>query len=138
MKKIALLAAMLTSVAVVAPAQATKHKCVAHPVSYRVSGTLTTTGSLTANSDGRYSGTLTVHVTNTNKHAKADKGLTKTYTLADARVTFSHGVDKTMPAEGSRVTLKGTITTIAKKCPGFGFTPTITIKKVGIHAAKKK
>jgi hypothetical protein len=82
-----------------------------------------------------YSGVLTVHVTKTNDHAKADKGQTKTYTLSHAHVSFGAGVNKTFPAVGSRVDLKGTITTLAKKCDQTGFTPTVTIKKVEIHRA---
>ncbi len=136
MKRIAFVAAALALMAVVVPAQAAKHKCVAHAVSYEVSGTLASTGSLTANSDRSYSGTLTVHVTRANQHAKADKGTTKTYTLDHAKVTFGNGVDKSAPAAGSRVNLKGTITTLSKKCAG-PFTPTITIKKAEIHTAHK-
>jgi hypothetical protein len=78
---------------------------------------------------------LTVHVTKTNDHAKADKGLTKTYTLSHADVSFGAGVNKTSPAVGSRVHLKGTITRLEKKCNQTGFTPTITITKVAIHRA---
>jgi hypothetical protein len=77
-----------------------------------------------------------VHVTKTNDHAKADNGQTKTYTLSHADVSFGAGVNKTSPATGSRVNLKGTITTPAPKCSQTGFTPTITITKIAIHRAK--
>ncbi len=138
MKRIALLtAAALVFAAIALPAQAAKPKpkCVAHAVSYEVSGTLTTPGALTANSDGSYNGTLTVHVSRTNEPAEADKGMTKTYTLDHARVSFGHDVSKTAPAAGSRADLKGTITTEPKTCTGF--TPTVTVKKVELLAAKK-
>jgi hypothetical protein len=139
MRKIAfVLAGMLAFAVVVVPAQAAKPppKCVAHSVSYEVSGMLTATGSLTKNSDGSYNGTLTVKVTRTNHNAGADKGMTTTYTLTNAHVSFGHGVSKTAPAAGSRADLKGTITTEPKTCTGF--TPTVTIKKVELLAAKKK
>jgi hypothetical protein len=143
MRRIAFLAmAVLALAAIVVPAQAAKpkptppkSKCVAHAVSYEVSGTLTTAGALTANSDGTYSGSLTVHVAKTNNHAKASKGTTQSYTLDHAKVTFGHGVNKSAPAAGSRANLKGTITTEPKKCTAF--TPTTTIKKVELHRAPK-
>ncbi len=136
MKKIALLAMLALvaiAVAVVAPAQASK--CTPHAVSYDVKGTLVS-GTLSKDPGKKktYSGSLTVHVTHTNNHAKADKGTTKTYTLSHAHVSFGAGVNKTAPAAGSRVHLKGTITAVPKKCPAI--TPTITIKKVEIHKAK--
>jgi hypothetical protein len=138
MSRIGLMAAAALALGVIAlPAQAAKPKpkCVAHAVSYEVSGTLSTVGSLTKNSDGSYNGSLTVHVTRTNDGAEADKGMTKTYTLDHARVSFGHGVNKTAPAAGSRADLKGTITAEPKGCT---FTPTVTIKKVELLAAKKK
>jgi hypothetical protein len=144
MRRISLLALALlaTSVAVAVPAQAAKtkptpSKCQPIAVSYVVSGTLVS-GTLTrdAGKTKTYSGTLTVHVTKTDSHAKADKGLTKTYTLSHAKVSFGAGVNKTSPAASSRVTLKGTITTLAPKCSHTGFTPTITITKVEILRAK--
>jgi len=143
MRRIAILATALLALAViVVPAQAAKPpkppkppKCVAHAVSYNVSGTLTTAGALTANSDGTYSGSLTVKVTKANDHAKADKGTTRSYTLDHAKVSFGHGVSTTAPAVNSRVKLKGTITTEPKKCAAF--TPTITISKANLHTAPK-
>jgi len=144
MKRIAAVGmATLALAAIAVPAQAAKPappapprpKCVAHAVSYEVSGTLTTAGTLTGNSDGTYSGSLTVHVTKTDDHAKADKGTTRSYTLDHAKVSFGHGVDKSAPAANSRANLKGTITAEPKKCGAF--TPTITIEKVELHAARK-
>jgi hypothetical protein len=124
---------------VVAPAQAkthppTSHKCTPHAVSYRVSGTLVS-GALTKNSDGTYSGSLTVHVTRTNHHAKADKGTDKAYTLDHAKAKL-HGADPAALAAGSRVNLKGTITKLAKKCDQTGFTAVTTIKKATIKPPK--
>ena len=148
MRRISLLALalMATTVAVAVPAQAAKkgptgptgNKCQPHAVSYVVSGKLTVVGALVADPAPAktYSGTLTVHVTKTNNHAKADKSLTKTYTLSHAKVSFGAGVNMTSPAAGSKVNLKGTITTLASKCSHTGFTPTITITKVEIHRAK--
>ena len=138
-KKFMVLAVAALALAVVAlPAQAAKPSpCVPHAVSYQVSGTLTVAGSLTAGSSkGTYNGSLTVKVTRTNSGAEADKGLTKTYTLTNVRVSFGHGVSKTAPAAGSRVNVKGTITREPTSCTGF--TPTLTVKKVELLAAKKK
>jgi hypothetical protein len=142
MKKIAFLAGiMLALAAITMPAQASKSKpathkpkCVPHAVSFEVSGTLTTAGSLTANGDGTYNGSLTVSIKKTNEHAKPYKRTTQSYTLDHAKVSFGHNVSTTAPAANSRVNLKGTITTESKKCGAF--TPTITIKKVELHAAK--
>jgi hypothetical protein len=139
MRKIAFVA-LLALVALVAPAQgkapkpAKSHKCTAHAVSYRVSGTLVS-GSLTKNADGTYSGDLTVHVTKANSHAKADKGTDKSYTLDHAKAKL-HNADPAALAAGSRVNLKGTITTLAKKCDHTGFTAVTTIKKADIKAPK--
>jgi hypothetical protein len=144
MRRISLLALalMATTVAVAVPAQAantkpTPSKCQPHAISYVVSGMLVS-GTLTrdAGKAKTYSGTLTVHVTKTDNHAKADKNQTKTYTLSHANVSFGASVNKTSPAAGSRVTLKGTITTLAPKCNHTGFTPTIATTKVEILRAK--
>lgn len=109
-------------------------KCQAHPVSYKVAGNLES-GSLTANSDGTYDGSLVVDVKKTNKHAKADKGTTVTYTLTSAHLKL-HGEDPSALTANSRVKLKGTITTLAKKCDQTGFTPTVTIKRGSIKPPK--
>jgi hypothetical protein len=139
MRRISLLtlALMAVALAVVLPAQASSHKCQPHAVSYAVSGTLVS-GTLSADPGTKktYSGTLTVHVTKTNHHGKADKGQTKLYTLSHAHVSFGAGVDKTSPAAASGVHLKGKITTLAKKCNQTGCAPTITIKKVELHRAR--
>jgi hypothetical protein len=138
MRRISLLALalMAVTVAVALPAQAASKKCQPHAVSYRVSGALVS-GTLTPDpgTAKTYSGMLSVQVTKTNKHATADKSLTKTFTLSHADVSFGAGVNKTFPAAGSRVNLKGTITTLTKKCSQTGFTPTITITKAALHRA---
>jgi hypothetical protein len=140
MKKIVLIAVFVLAAAV-APVQAKPpktppkpHKCQPHAVSYIVSGTLDS-GALTANSDGTYSGSLTVHVTNSNSHAKADKGAHKTYTLSNTKVKL-HGENPAALTANSRVHLEGTIATLAKKCDQTGFTATIAITKADIKPPK--
>jgi hypothetical protein len=142
-KKLIWIAALALAVAVVAPVQAKPpkpgppkptppNKCQPHAVSYEVSGTLNS-GSLTLNSDGTYSGTLTVQVKKTNMHAKAAKGTVVTYTLTSARVNL-HGATPGALAANSRVKLHGTITTVAKKCTPA--TPVVTIASGDIKAPK--
>jgi hypothetical protein len=119
------------------------HKCKAHKVAFIVSGTLVTkktpiTTSLKKNSDGTYSGEVTIIVTHTNHHAVGEKEPPeKTYSVTDVHVTFgladtnkdgSVGLDDLM--EGDSVRLIGKITTLAKKCDQKGFTPEKTIRKV--------
>jgi hypothetical protein len=139
MRKLAMIAAVV-GVAAVGTAQAKgpppqhpadSHKCVPHKVAYVASGKLVSS-SLTKNADGTYSGTLKVHVTHTNHHARADKGTDREYTLDHAKVHFGHGVDPAAPAAGDRVHLSGKITELARKCDQTGFKPTVTIHKVGI------
>src|SRR5947209_18825636 len=78
------------------------HKCTAHKVSYRVSGTLVS-WSLTQGSDGTWSGTFTVHVTNASHGSGATKGSDVTFSsttgdsntdvdLSHAKVHFGHNV----------------------------------------------
>jgi hypothetical protein len=136
MRKMVLLGVLALAV-VAAPVQAKApkaQKCQPHAVAYEVSGTVVS-GSLTANSDGSYSGTLTVHVTKVEHHAKADKGMTKSYTLDHAKVKL-HGVNPAALTANSRAHLDGTITTLAKKCDHTGFTATVTIKKADIKPPK--
>jgi hypothetical protein len=109
-------------------------KCQAHAVAYRVAGNLES-GSLTANSDGTYDGTLTVDVKKANRHAKAAKGTTVIYTLTSTKLRL-HGEDPSALTANSRVKLKGTITTLAKKCDQTGFTATATIKRGTIKPPK--
>jgi len=144
-KKLVFLAAVVAAVAV-APVQAKgpapkpptppkAQKCQPHPVAYVVSGKLNS-GTLTANADGTYSGSLSVHVTRTDKHApKAIKGTDVSYTLANAKVKL-HGENPAALTAQSRVHLEGTITTLAKKCNQTGFTAVVTIKKADIKPPK--
>jgi hypothetical protein len=112
------------------------HKCMAHKVAYIAKGTLVS-WSATKNSDGTYSGAITVHVRNVNHHARSDKGTDVTYTLDHAKVTLGHGV-MNPPTAGDEVKVIGKITTLAKKCDHTGFTPTITVRRVVVHAPTKK
>jgi hypothetical protein len=98
-----------------------------------VGGTLVS-GTLTPGS-GKYDGTLTVHVTKANKHAKADKGNDVTYTLSNAKLEL-HGENPLALTADTRVKLDGKITTLAKKCDQTGFTPTVTIKRGSIKSPK--
>jgi hypothetical protein len=137
-KLLAILGLCAASVAAPAVAKdhpATSHKCVAHNVSYRVNGTLVSS-NLTKGAHGRYSGTITVLVKTANNVAKPDKGMTKTYTLINARVHFGHGVDKTNPAAGSRVQVQGQLTALSKRCNQTYFIPTLTVKRVDILAKR--
>jgi hypothetical protein len=84
---------------------------------------------------GTYSGSLTVHVTKTDKHSKADKGATKAYTVTNAKVKL-HGENPASLTANSRVNLSGTVTTLAKKCDQTGFIATVTIKKADIKPPK--
>jgi len=109
-------------------------KCQPHTIAYVASGTLVS-GSLTANSNGTYSGSLVVHVTNVNHHAKAAKGPATTFTLTNAKVKL-HGANPAALTANSRVNLSGTITTLAKKCNQTGFTATVTIRRADIKPPK--
>ena len=145
MKKLIVIAALVSAV-VAAPVQAkqpkgpkpappaTSHKCQPHAVSYEVAGTLVS-GSLTLNSDGTYSGSLTVQVTNANKHARIDRNTDKAYTIANARVNL-HGANPAALVAGSRVKLEGKLTALAKKCDQTGFTAGITIAHADLEAPK--
>ncbi|MGH2831551.1 MAG: hypothetical protein ACRDK2_02145 [Solirubrobacteraceae bacterium] len=115
------------------------HQCMPHRVAYIASGTLVSQ-TLSKNTDGTYSGTVTVTVTHTNRHAAGDQGMTKIYTLTNGRVKLdvvdvnhdgSIGLDDLQA--GDRVKLIGNITTLAKKCDQTGFTAQTTIAKVIFH-----
>lgn len=111
---------------------AKSHKCVAHGVAYVVSGTLVS-DTLTKSEQGNtYSGQVTVEVTHTNRHARAARGETETYTLQDVRVRGPIAVEAL--TKGDRVKLMGKITALAPKCEAKSFTPAITIKKLVVHA----
>lgn len=142
MKKIAALG-VLGLLALVVPAQAAphyspasppgSHRCATHKSGYNATGTLVSE-SLTADGNGRYSGTIEVNVAKANHHAPTGD---QTFTLTGAKVKFHHGVDSTAPASGSRVKLHGKITQLSNKhCSSSGFTPTVTVSKVDISQAK--
>jgi hypothetical protein len=110
------------------------HKCMPHKVAYNASGSLVD-WSLTKNSDGTYSGTVTVHVTRSNHHAKDTKGSDTTFTVTNARVRFGQGVSDP-PATGSRVKVIGKVTAVAKKCSNRGDAGTVTVRRIVVHVAK--
>jgi hypothetical protein len=115
------------------------HRCAPQRVGFIVSGTLVSQ-KLTADSDGTYTGEITVKVTHTNHHALGEKEVTleKTYTLTSAHLTFglsdtnsdgSVGLDDL--AEGDRVMLIGKVTRLANKhCDHSKFTAEKTIRRV--------
>ena len=118
---------------------ANSHKCKPHKVGYVASGTLVSQ-ALTKNSDGTYSGDVTVEVKHANHHAKGDNKSTKTYKVENVHVTFgladtnndgSVGLDDL--AKGDRVMLLGRITVLAKHCSNTGFTATTTIRHIVLH-----
>jgi hypothetical protein len=145
MKRIAIFG-VLGALALVVPVQAApnytpavphghgphSHACLPHNVGYNATGILVGE-SLTADGNGRYSGTIEVDVAKANHHGSTGD---QTFTLTGARVKFHHGVDPTAPAAGSRVKLHGKITHLAKHCPSDGFTPTVTVKKVDLKQPK--
>ena len=153
MNKLAALAAV-AAVGLVAPAQAHKPDGVGKPdkaakaqkagkgaesrckkqrsVGFNASGTLLTS-ALTAGEDGRYGGTISVTIMRANHGAPKGE---QTYTLTNARVRFSEGVDSAAPAAGSRVKISGKITKVTRKCQTQGYEPKVTVKRVDIKAAK--
>lgn len=132
------------------------HRCMPHGVAYVAAGTLRShtlvldgaggpspTVSAARADKPTYSGDVTIDVTRTNRHARADKGTTKTYTLDHARVLLGLDdqnadgrVDLADVLPGSRVKVIGTITTLRRSCDQTGFTPQLTIKKLIVHAPK--
>jgi hypothetical protein len=116
------------------------HKCMPRNVAYIASGTLVSQ-TLSKNANGTYSGGVTIDVTRTNRHAASDEGMTKTYTLTDARVKLrvadidhngSVGLDDLVA--GDQVKIIASITTLSKKCDQSNFTAQLTISKVIFHA----
>ena len=138
-------------VAALAPAAASAKKppkepkakpeyCMPKANGYNASGTLVSSGSLTQTAgadtakrgDDRYSGEFTVNVTKVNH--KGLKG-EQTFTLTNGRVRF-HPRNEADVAAGDRVKLSGKVTSLSKKCDDSGFTPTVTLRKVDVKAAK--
>lgn len=90
-------------------------------------------GTTETTHDDRFSGTLVVAVTRTNRHARADNGTTKTYTLTNARVRLAdRNGDGTLdqPVAGDRTKVQGKITRLNRRCDSTGFTPELTIRRV--------
>ena len=73
-----------------------------------------------------------MHVTRSNHHAARVKGSDVTYTLSSTKVTFGNGANP--PATGDSVHVIAKITELGRKCTQSGFVPTITVRKVNIHA----
>lgn len=106
--------------------------CKVHNEGYNARGTLVSSSlTVSPTNSKEYSGTITITLKKANHH-----DMTTTFTLTNAKVYFHHGVNAASPAAGSTVDLHGKITAMPKHCSTTGFTPTITIKKVDIHAAK--
>jgi hypothetical protein len=110
--------------------------CKTHSSAYRVNGTLVT-ATLTKIAKHDYSGTITITVRTANHAASGTTSSNQSYTFTHAKVRFGHGVNQTIPAAGSRVQLKGTITyQKGSSCPPYGITM-VTIDRVTILAAQK-
>jgi hypothetical protein len=114
---------------------ATSHRCAPHKVAYTASGTFVSWAATQTN-PGRYTGTITVHVTKANHHAAGAKGSDVTYTLANTRVRFAKGANP--PLAGDRVNVIGKITEVARKCTDHSGAGVITVRKVDIRPAKGK
>jgi hypothetical protein len=126
-------------------APARSHRCAPHAVAYVAAGTLASqTLVLDAGAPAdkpTYSGDVTIDVKKANHAGKADKGTTKTYTLDHARVVLGLDdqnadgrVDLADLAAGDRAKVIGKVTKLAKRCDASSFTPTLTIKKLIVHA----
>lgn len=131
-------------------------RCTPRRVAYVAAGTLTghtlvldggePTPTIARASAGRspkptYSGDVTIDVKRTNRHARADKGTTKTYTLDHGRVLLGledqNGdgvVDLGDVLPGSRAKVIGKITKLPPRCDKTGFEPQLTIQKLIVHA----
>jgi hypothetical protein len=143
MKKVLILAVCALAT-VAAPVQAkthtslkpavAPHACTPINVAYVSYGTLVS-GALVANTDGTYSGALTVAVTHTNEHGRADVGVATTYTLTNAALHL-HGQDPAALIAGSRVRMIGKITVLPKQCDQTGFVPTTVIQRGFIKSPK--
>lgn len=135
------------------------HRCMPHGIAYVAAGTLRshtlvldgsgepgpTVATTSADRPAKptYSGDVTIDVTRANRHARADKGTTKTYTLDHARVLLGlsdrngdGSVDLGDVLPGSRAKAIGTITKLSSHCDQTGFTPVLTIQKLIVHAPK--
>jgi hypothetical protein len=116
---------------------ASSHKCQAHNVAYVESGTIdpATASTLAPNSDGTWSGTLVIVVTNANHHAKADTGETVTDTLSNAKLRVRLDGGATGFSAGERVKVIAQIAAVAGKCTAAGPAASPVLKTVVIHPA---
>jgi hypothetical protein len=123
--------------------QGKPHKCLPHPVAYRVSGGLVSSSLTVTGTGGRKTatGSVTINVTSENNAAKkagVTKGSTQTYTLSGAKVTYSHRVAQPNPAAGTFTVVRGTITVVSKKCTNTTGVGVLTIKRVSFSRHKPK
>jgi hypothetical protein len=140
---VALVAAFVVPANAKPPKPAKAKDCTPHNVGYKAAGSLVSQaltqiqGADTAKrGDDRYSGTLTVEVKKANHRAPRGE---QTYTVENARVHFydaDHNHVADVPKAGDRVKVRGKITKLRKKCDTTGFTPTVTVRKVDLKAAK--
>ena len=123
-----------------------KGRCAPRSVGYvafgdfvSVTGLTQTQGADTADTtrDDRWSGELVVAVKRTNRHARADKGTTKTYMLKDAKIRLADrdgDGTRDLPVAGDRTRIQGKITRLNRGCDTTGFTAELKIRSVGFHA----
>jgi hypothetical protein len=117
------------------------HRCAPHRVGYVAAGALS--GQTLVLDGSAASGDVTIDVTSANRHARADKGRTTTYTLDHARVVLGlddrngdGGVDLADVLPGSRAKVVGTVTKLRGGCDRTGFAPTLSIAKLIVHAPR--
>lgn len=107
------------------------HKCTAHGVAFVASAEFLSWATMQTG-HGRWTGTITVHVTRSNHHAAGDRGRDVTYSLDSTKVTF--GSHANPPAAGDSVHVIGKISELARKCTQSA--PTTAVHKANIHATK--
>ena len=156
MKKFSIFAG-LAALALAVPAQAHEHpgkvhkqhkaakqhnKCQPRAVGYKARGTLlslsltqTAGGGTPELGDDRYNGSVMVNITKANHQAPT--GVQPPFSLVNAKVKFAdanHDGVADVPQAGDRVKLHGKITKLKRKCDQTGFTPEITVRRVGFKA----
>lgn len=123
-----------------------KGRCAPRSVGYVASGDFVSS-SLTQSKgadtettrDDRWSGELVVAVKRTNRHARADKGTTKTYTLQDAKLRLADRNDDgsaDVPVAGDRTRVQGKITRLNRGCDATDFTAEVKVRSAGFHKPK--
>ena len=110
-------------------------KCREHEAAYVAAGTLVS-DTLTKSEEGRdrYNGQVVIEVARTNEHARAARGETETYTLADVAVRGPLSVEAL--AAGDWVKVIGKTAVMEPKCETPTATPTIDIHRLVIHGPK--